>query len=189
MHIRSFFSPFSLSLLCYPLSSFTPSLPSPLKSFPNRSNTHGSHYYLFSFAEAEEDLKREEERCTRIQTEEKLFKCLKCKKKFTRCDLKTHNRTHSDQYNSGDSKKPFKCQICEKKFTTSSNLDKHTRIHTGEKPFKCLICEKQFNQSSSLKTHTRIHTGEKPFKCERCHKTFPRSHHLEKHVKTHLPIA
>ena len=70
-------------------------------------------------------------------------------------------------------------KLCEKSFVTSSYLQRHRRIHTGEKLYKCETCEKSFATSSHLQTHRRIHTGEKPFKCETCGKPFTTSSHLQ----------
>ena len=69
-------------------------------------------------------------------------------------------------------KKPLSCSKCGKSFTSTSKLDTHERVHTGEKPFCCSKCDKRFSQPGHLKTHERIHTGEKPFSCSKCDKAF-----------------
>ena len=43
---------------------------------------------------------------------------------------------------------PYKCDVCQKCFVSSSDLKKHTRIHTGGKPYKCNFCPKRFSDVS-----------------------------------------
>ncbi|KAK9870145.1 hypothetical protein WA026_006237 [Henosepilachna vigintioctopunctata] len=50
------------------------------------------------------------------------------------------------------------------------------------KKYKCTYCQKQFGWSTDLKRHTLIHTGERPYKCKKCSLTFTRNFLLQKHL-------
>ena len=86
-----------------------------------------------------------------IRTNEKLFTCSKCEKKFNQWDtFKIHEGIHT-----GD--KLFSYSRCDYKCSTSSSMKTHEKIHTDEKPFSCLKCDYKCSTSSSVKTHTNPH--------------------------------
>ena len=81
--------------------------------------------------------------------------------------------------------RPFQCAMCEKSFRDRSELNRHSRRHTGDLPYKCGTCGKGFLRRERFVTHTRIHTGEKPFVCGVCNRGYRDKRELKKHQATH----
>ncbi|XP_051018324.1 zinc finger protein 419-like [Acomys russatus] len=81
--------------------------------------------------------------------------------------------------------KPFQCSECGMSFSQKAFLTKHFRIHTGEKPFRCSECGKAFKHNISLVSHQRVHTGETPFTCSECGKSYMTRSNLTRHFQVH----
>src|SRR5277367_5112580 len=121
------------------------------------------------------DLKKRE----RIHSDEKLFECGECGKRFCRLgNLKRHNRIHTEET-------PYQCRHCTKRFNQRSHLRQHEKIHSGEKPHECGECGKRFGRLGSLRLHIRIHTEEKPYSCSHCSKRFTSNSNLRRHERIH----
>ncbi|KAJ8954096.1 hypothetical protein NQ318_004401 [Aromia moschata] len=81
--------------------------------------------------------------------------------------------------------KRFRCDVCAKEFSKLCDVERHTRVHTGEKPCVCNICNKRFQQSHNLSKHLLTHLHVKPYHCEICNKQFGRNDVLNRHLLTH----
>ena len=84
-------------------------------------------------------------------------------------------------------KNKLQCNFCAKCFQSSSYLQIHEMIHTGEKPFQCNTCQKRFAGKYMLLRHSRIHSGVKPYQCKTCMKCFNDVGNFKKHKRIHTP--
>ncbi len=82
--------------------------------------------------------------------------------------LREHNETHHGV---------FTCRICYRTFTSRSNLERHSRLHTGHKPYICSKCGKAFSRKDHLTNHSAKHA----FKCGKCLKRFVEKESLRAH--------
>ena len=82
-----------------------------------------------------------------------------------------------------DPKRRYPCPSCPKAFAKPSQLDRHSRTHTGSKPFSCEVCSAAFTQKNSLQAHMKRHTGERPFVCPFCAFAFTQKCNLKTHIQ------
>nr|CAD7407068.1 unnamed protein product [Timema cristinae] len=53
--------------------------------------------------------------------------------------------------------KNYTCRICGKGLSSSSSLDRHVLVHSGERPFKCMTCGVAFTTNGNMHRHMRTH--------------------------------
>ncbi|XP_045906420.1 zinc finger protein 271-like isoform X2 [Micropterus dolomieu] len=83
----------------------------------------------------------------RYNTDEKLFSCSECGKRFSQnAYLKRHVRIHTGE-------KAFSCSICSKKFLQKVYLTHHMARHTAQKRYSCSVCGRGFTWLYQLKNH------------------------------------
>ena len=88
------------------------------------------------------------------------LECKLCAKSFLDQEsMEVHNELSHNLYT---------CHSCLKTFTSRSNLERHSRLHTGHKPYSCTICDKAFSRKDHLSNHMTKHA----FKCSSCSKKF-----------------
>ena len=86
-----------------------------------------------------------------IEALRKEFMCSFCGKMFNRMDTRVLcERRHTKDYQYFRSH-----EGCGKAFFTLSEIQNHSRVHTGETPYQCNLCGRKFRQVAHLKTHMK----------------------------------
>lgn len=120
---------------------------------------------------------------------EKQFKCLLCKKRFSRqSTLNNHMKAHVEPKDkSSDCEIAQECPICFKNVTSDykRHVKNHDRIKGDTKTYACKLCDANYNQYNSLRAHMSKHTGKKEYCCDVCSKEFSDLSNLTKHLRIH----
>lgn len=81
---------------------------------------------------------------------------------------------------------PLKCTMCGQTYRTSSKLQRHIRVHSGERPYTCNICGRRFSRSDHLKQHSKVHLNHRTKNtCRICNARFVGVHLLKAHLRSH----
>ncbi|XP_077503615.1 uncharacterized protein LOC144114045 isoform X2 [Amblyomma americanum] len=85
--------------------------------------------------------------------------------------------------------KPYKCPECSKEFSRSDKMADHRRRHLGERPFSCGQCDYAAADRWTLKMHQRVHIDDKPYRCQMCPFAGRHQNQLLVHLRTHTGDA
>uniref|UniRef100_A0A672S932 C2H2-type domain-containing protein n=1 Tax=Sinocyclocheilus grahami TaxID=75366 RepID=A0A672S932_SINGR len=78
------------------------------------------------------------------------FKCLVCKKDFTKKRYLTqHQQIHSER--------PYQCDVCSESFKTEPALVSHRKMHDAKRQHQCPICSRTYLTAKDLAKHKRKH--------------------------------
>ena len=81
----------------------------------------------------------------------------------------------------------YSCPECGKKFTSSTGLQNHKQLHTGQFRFYCQKCRKGYNTKQAYKVHMDKHQGIK-YQCGSCSKSFSSQQMRDYHTSVHTGI-
>lgn len=115
----------------------------------------------------------------KIHQNKRAYKCDKCPKAFnTSSDLHKHKLcVHIDR---GEWK--YVCTYCNRRFPLKTNLDAHTKTHTGERNFACHLCNHKCVNRSVLLRHITSHSNVRLFKCNVCVMEYKYQKSLDVHM-------
>ena len=105
------------------------------------------------------------------------------------CTLCTYHTNHKGQLNRHTrvhtGERLYKCDDCDYRARHRHNLTRHQLLHSGEKPFECDACPYIATKSSDLKRHSRMHAGDKPHECSQCGYRATQKWSVIKHMRQH----
>ncbi|XP_052098903.1 zinc finger protein 510-like [Mytilus californianus] len=81
--------------------------------------------------------------------------------------------------------RPYNCTTCEGQFIRKYDLERHTRMHTGDKPYECKECGKRFPENYRLQSHRKTHKISYQSECPVCGKLYLQHSTLQTHMKIH----
>lgn len=115
----------------------------------------------------------------KIHANKRAYRCEKCPKAFnTSSDLHKHKLcVHQDR-----SQWKHVCAICNRRFPLKTNLDAHTKIHTGERNFACHFCDRRCINRSVLLRHIKTHSNIRLYKCVVCNLEYKYQKSLDIHM-------
>ena len=109
-----------------------------------------------------------------------------CKECGQICRSKYYLETQHMLQHTGE--RPYACNYCEKAFNRKTNLDVHTKWHSGvsyrrERNHTCKFCQRPFTVNG-LKKHMGSYNQTKNFRCNNCSKSFTGKCNLNIHLKS-----
>ncbi|KAJ3648532.1 hypothetical protein Zmor_020328 [Zophobas morio] len=97
---------------------------------------------------------------------ERKYVCPICETMLTsQHEFTLHIRSHNNETEVQDDK-GFTCRICLKVLSSSSSLDRHVLVHSGERPFHCRYCGDTFTTNGNMHRHMRTHTQKSEYESD-----------------------
>ncbi|XP_063407539.1 PR domain zinc finger protein 15-like [Mytilus trossulus] len=108
--------------------------------------------------------------------------CPKCSKYFEN-DLFDDHPCDVEESKEEESTAKYMCHLCGKNFVSTSNLNKHMKVH-GDKSISCPYCDKKFHYPEYLKVHIAgVHEKKTQYQCSECGKILTSKPGLVSHMK------